>query len=362
MKKIFMIALCAMFLTSCSGMKQKIMKMIDTAVEEEATTQEETPKAEGKLCIFGTANEKPFLLVDGEQVSLGGKGSNILMDNLEGNVVAAITDGDNVYALCCQEEKLILYTNDTAEILDKDTNTDVARIVIENGKPVVYAQLPTETGDCIICRYANGTKTTVVDANTLRGYYLKHITVNEGKLYGVGCDMSQFGIASLLAEGHVKKLEDISSDAYKVYVNGAEVMACGFKCDKNSFSESPDAANKMYAVVWRNGKPEVVTDDQRVVAYAKDGDDEYMVLIKGGDYDEGTDSYCTLWKNGKKIEDIEAGFMLHVAMISVKNGNVTVVLSKEPKEGNTISIVLWENGTKKEVFKSNEMVLVGANK
>lgn len=367
MKKIIALTLTLFCLTSCSGMKEKIQKVLNGTAETESV--DGTKKREGaKLCVFGSMDEKPVLWVDGKQVILSDAGKKLSMEDASGTTLAALADDNDIYALCEQDKKLILYSNNTATVLDNVWTASAARIVIQNGKPAVYASVTDDNGNSKVFRYADGLKSTIVDSKVLEGFTLRNLTVLDGKVYGTASTMSQFGEAAVLVEGRMKQLEPVWSDAHKVIVDGANVVVCGRRCtDPDGFSDAEEADNPSAAALWRNGKAENLEANCEAVAYAKDGNDEYVLLVSSGDYDEGQDSFsnlkCTLWKNGKQTEEITEEQYIKIPLLSVDGGKVTIVVDESTSgEQPSYNVFVWRDGKKETIYSGlKETNIIGAN-
>ena len=367
MKKIIALTLTLFCLTSCSGMKEKIQKVLNGTAETESV--DGTKKREGaKLCVFGSMDEKPVLWVDGKQVILSDAGKKLSMEDASGTTLAALADDNDIYALCEQDKKLILYSNNTATVLDNIWTASAARIVIQNGKPAVYASVTDDNGNSKVFRYADGLKSTIVDSKVLEGFTLRNLTVLDGKVYGTASTMSQFGEAAVLVEGRMKQLEPVWSDAHKVIVDGANVVVCGRRCtDPDGFSDAEEADNPSAAALWRNGKAENLEANCEAVAYAKDGNDEYVLLVSSGDYDEGQDTFsnlkCTLWKNGKQTEEITEEQYIKIPLLSVDGGKVTIVVDESTSgEQPSYNVFVWRDGKKETIYNGlKETNIIGAN-
>ena len=368
MKKIFALALTLFCLTSCSGMKERIQKALNGATETESVKGTEV-KDDAKLCIFGSMDEKPVLWVGGKQIILSDASKNLSMDETDGITLAALADGNDIYALCDQDHKLILYSNNTATVLDNVWSASAARIVMQNGKPAVYISVTDDKGNSTLCRYSDGLKSTIVDSKVLEGFTLRYLTVHDGKVYGTASTMSQFGEAAVLVEGRMTMLEPVWSDAHKVIVDGANVVVCGRRCtDPEGFSDAEEADNPSAAALWRNGKAENLEANSEAVAYAKDGNDEYVLLTSGGDYDEEQDTYdnmkCTLWKNGKQTEEITKEQQIKIPLLSVDGGKVTMVVDESSigDQQPTYNVYVWRDGKKEIIYSGQkETNIVGAN-
>lgn len=367
MKKLFALALTLFCLTSCSGMKEKIQKALNKATETESAEGTEA-KDDAKLCIFGSMDEKPVLWVGGKQVILSDESKNLSMEDTDGTTLAALVDGNDIYALCEQDKKLILYSNNTATVLDNIWTASAARIVIQNGKPAVYASVTDDNGNSTVFRYADGLKSTIVDSKVLEGFTLRNLTVLNGKVYGTASTMSQFGEAAVLVEGRMKQLEPVWSDAHKVIVDGANVVVCGRRCtDPDGFSDAEEADNPSAAALWRNGKAENLEANCEAVAYAKDCNDEYVLLVSSGDYDEGQDTFsnlkCTLWKNGKQTEVITEEQYIKIPLLSVDGGEVTIVVNESTSgEQPSYNVFVWRDGKKETIYSGlKETNIIGAN-
>ena len=367
MKIIFALALTLFCLTSCSGMKEKIQKVLNGTAETESV--DGTKKREGaKLCVFGSMDEKPVLWVDGKQVILSDAGKKLSMEDASGTTLAALADDNDIYALCEQDKKLILYSNNTATVLDNIWTASAARIVIQNGKPAVYASVTDDNGNSKVFRYADGLKSTIVDSKVLEGFTLRNLTVLDGKVYGTASTMSQFGEAAVLVEGRMKQLEPVWSDAHKVIVDGANVVVCGRRCtDPDGFSDAEEADNPSAAALWRNGKAENLEANSEAMAYAKDGNDEYVMLVSSGDYDEEQGTFgnmrCTLWKNGKQTEVITEEQYIKIPLLSVDGGKVTIVVDESTSgEQPSYNVFVWRDGKKETIYSGlKETNIIGAN-
>lgn len=361
MKKIFAIMLSLSCLTSCSGMKEKIQKALGNVSETE-TIDEMEKNADAKLCIFGQMDEKPVLWVDGKQVTLSDAGKNLSMEK-EGNVIAAIARGNDIYAICHQDNNIILYANNTATVLDKTgPNAGPAQIVMQNGKPVVYAATSDETGSKqTLYRYADGLKSTIVGPDVFQNYFLRSIKVVDGKVYGTATTNSQFGEAAVLVEGRVTQLEPVASEAHMVVVNGADVVACGSRStDPDNFSDAEEAENPSAAALWRNGKPENLRAESDAIAYAKDGSDEYVIIKSADEWDDEIGGFkniaISLWKNGKETETLFKDQEISVFLFNVDNGKMTIVGSEDS------NVFVWKDGNKENVYNGpKDVYLWGAN-
>lgn len=361
MKKIIALTLTMFCLTSCSGMKEKIQKAIDSISETETVDGTEE-NADAKLCIYGQMDEKPILWVNGVQVTLSDAGKSLSMEN-EGQVIAAMARGNDVYALCHQGDKIILYANNTATVLDNTgPNAGPAQIVMQNGKPVVYAATSDETGgNQTLCRYADGLKSTIVGPDALHEFYLRSLKVVDGKVYGTATTMSQFGEAVVLVEGRMTQLEPVASEAHMVAVNGADVVVCGNRStDPDNFSDAEEAENPSAAALWRNGKPENLKANCDAVAYAKDGNDEYVLIKSANGWDDEIGGFknlaITLWKNGKEAETIFKDLDIRVFLFNVENGKMTIVGSEDS------NVFVWKDGNKETIYNGpKDVYLWGAN-
>ena len=368
MKKIIALTLTLFCLTSCSGMKEKIQKVLNGTAEAESV--EGTKKREGaKLCVFGSMDEKPVLWVDGKQVILSDAGKKLSMEDASGTTLAALADDNDIYALCYQDKKLVLYSNNTATILDDNVwYAGAAQILVQDGKPVAYISVSDDKGNFTVCRYYDGLKSTIVDSKVLEGFMIRNLTVHDGKLYGTANTMSQFGEAAVLVEGRITQLEPVWSDAHKVIVDGANVVVCGRRCtDPDGFSDAEEAENPSAAALWRNGKAENLEANSEAVAYAKDGNDEYVLLVSSGDYDEEQGTFgnmrCTLWKNGKQTEVITEEQYIKIPLLSIDGGKVTIVVDESTSgEQPSYNVFVWRDGKKETIYSGlKETNIIGAN-
>ncbi|RRD01938.1 hypothetical protein [Prevotella sp. OH937_COT-195] len=346
MVKIFLTLLCTMFLTSCNAVGSKQFNL--------GNKKAKTDRNNTKLCVFGNVDSRPALWINHKRVILKDDDKSLSLNDMRGSVLAAVTEGENIYALCGNDKELVLWENNNATVICSVEVQNVAEIVVENGVPAAYFVTTNDVGEAELKRYCNGKTTTLLASEDFRYCFLRDIAVVNGKVYGALNTASQFGEAAVLADGKVTLLEKYMSEAYQIKIDGTDVFVCGSKFTGKQFDDSPEGENPSSAAIWRNGKAKTFAEEGRAMAIDTDKQGNlYAAVCNIGVGDDK----CTLWKNGKKIKDITSAWNIEVVFLSVNGDNILIVGSEESEGiGGVNGVFVWENGKKTYLYEGAENV------